>query len=129
MPRFVSVVVTHGRSVPVSIGGVMRRLQVGDGAVLIPYEIYVRYAHKLRLVEESSIPVETADIKAGDVAGVETPSAPAPPAEIPTWPMRVGPEEYLGLYEKRKNPSKTMTARLALARTIVRAKEKADGKS
>lgn len=126
MPRFVSVVVTHGRSVPVSIGGVMRRLQVGDGPTLIPYEIYVRYAHKLRVVEEGAIPVETTDIKAADVAGVETASAPA---EIPTWPMRVGPEEYLQLYEKRKNPSKTMDARLALARRIVAAKEKADGKT
>lgn len=129
MPRFVSVVVTHGRSIPVSIGGAMRRLSVGDKPSLIPYEIYIRFAHKLRLVEETAIPVETADIKAGDVAGVETASAPAPPAELPTWPMRVGPEEYLSLYEKRKNPSKTMVARLALARTIVRAKEKADGKS
>ena len=126
MPRFVSVVVTHGRSIPVSIRGEMRRLSVGDKPSLIPYEIYVRFAHKLRLVEEGSIPVETADIKAADVAGVETAAAPS---EIPTWPMRVGPEEYLDLYEKRKNPSKTMAARLALARMIVRAKETADGKS
>ena len=129
MPRFVSVVVTHGRSIPVSIRGEMRRLQVGDPPSLIPFEIYVRYAHKLRVVEEGAIPVETADIKAADVAGVETPSAPAPPAELPTWPMRVPPDEYLQLYEKRKNPSKTMAARLKIARTILRAKEKADGKT
>jgi hypothetical protein len=126
MPRFVSVVVTHGRSIPVSLGGVMRRLSVGDKPSLIPYEIYIRFAHKLRLVGEGEMPVETADIKAADVAGVETPSAPV---EIPTWPMRVGPEEYLQLYEKRKNPSKTMDARLALARRIVAAKVKADGKT
>ena len=128
MPRFVSVVVTHGRSVPVSIAGVMRRISVGDKPTLIPFEIYVRYAHKLRLVEEGSMPVETTDIKAADVAGVETTMLP-PPAKIPTWPMRVGPEEYLQLYEKRKNPSKTMLARMELARTIIRAKEKADGKT
>jgi len=89
MPRFVSVVVTHGRSVPVSIGGAMRRLKVGDDPTLIPFEIYVRYAHKLRVVEDGEMPVETADIKAADVAGVETPAAPAAPVEIPTWPMRV----------------------------------------
>lgn len=124
MPRFVSVIVTHGRSVPVSIGGQMRRLQVGDNPTLVPYEIYLRYAHKLRLVD--SVPtMETEDtaIRAGDVAGVETPKQPLPPAELPSWPMRVGPEEYLSLYEKRKDPSKTMIARLDLARQIVASKE------
>ena len=122
MPRFVSVVVTHGRSVPVSIGGKMRRLAVGDKPALIPFEIYVRYAHKLRLVEtDGSLGMETTAVQGEDVAGIEA-EAPVAPAPLPAWPMRVGPEEYLALYEKRKNPSKTMTARLDLARAIIAAK-------
>lgn len=122
-PRFVSVIVSHGRSVPVSIGGKMRRLSVGDDPTLVPYEIYLRYAHKLTLVAEGQgIPVTTTDVKAGDVAGVETPAAPTL-EQLPTWPMRVGPEEYLSLYEKRPDPSPTMLARLELARQIVAAKE------
>lgn len=99
----------------------MRRLAVGDKPTMIPYEIYLRYAHKLDLVAEGqAIPVTTTDIKAADVAGVET---PARPIALPTWPMRIGPEEYLGLYEDRPDPSKTMLERLALARRIVAAKE------
>lgn len=122
-PRFVSVIVSHGRSVPVSIGGKMRRLSVGDDPTLIPYEIYLRYAHKLTLVaEDQSIPVTTTDVKAGDVSGIETPAAPQL-SELPTWPMRVGPEEYEDLYGKRKDPSPTMLARLELARQIIAAKE------
>jgi len=123
MPRFVSVVVTHGRSIPVSIAGEMRRLAVGDPPTLIPYEIYIRYAHKLRLIVEGEgdLGMETTAVQAADVAGIET-EAPIAPAALPAWPMRVGPEEYLALYEKRKNPSKTMTARLDLARAIIAAK-------
>ncbi len=122
-PRFVSVIVTHGRSIPVSIGGQMHRLSVGDNPAMIPYEVYLRYAHKLELVAEGqAIPSVTTDIKAGDVAGVETPAAPRL-SELPTWPMRIGPEEYLGLYEDRPDPSPTMLARLELARQIVAAKE------
>jgi hypothetical protein len=122
-PRFVSVIVTHGRSVPVSIGGKMNRLSVGDKPAMIPYEIYIRYAHKLELVVDGqAIPRETTDINAGDVAGVETPAAPRL-SELPKWPMRIGPEEYLGLYESRPDPSPTMLARLELARQIVAAKE------
>ncbi len=125
-PRFVSVIVTHGRSVPVSLGGKMHRLSVGDKPAMIPYEIYLRYAHKLELVVDGqAIPRETTDINAGDVAGIETPTAPPAPrlSELPTWMMRIGPEEYLGLYEDRPNPSKTMLARLELARQIIMAKE------
>ena len=122
MPRFVSVVVTHGRSIPVSIRGEMRRLSVGDPPALIPYEIYLRYAHKLRLEgSDGDLGMETTAVKGEDVAGIEA-TTPAAPAPLPTWPMRVGPEEYLTLYEKRKDPSKTMTARLELARAIVAAK-------
>lgn len=122
-PRFVSVIVTHGRSVPVSLGGKMHRLSVGDNPAMIPYEIYLRYAHKLELVAEGQ-DLEVADtaIKAGDVAGVETPAAPRL-SELPKWPMRIGPEEYLGLYESRPDPSPTMLARLELARQIIAAKE------
>ncbi len=122
-PRFVSVIVSHGRSIPVSIGGKMHRLSVGDNPAMIPYDIYIRYAHKLELVVDGQVmPVATTDIKAADVAGVETQAAPRL-SELPTWPMRVGPEEYLSLYEKRPDPSPTMLARLELARQIVAAKE------
>lgn len=132
-PRFVSVKVIHGRSVPVSLQGVMHRLRVGDDPISIPYAVYLRYAHKLALVGESAAEVagameaaaamQVADtaIKEADVAGVET-AAPTL-AALPTWPMRVGPEEYISLYEDRPNKSKTMIARLELARQIVAAKE------
>jgi hypothetical protein len=65
--------------------------------------------------------METAAIQGEDVAGIEA-EAPVAPAGLPAWPMRVGPEEYLALYETRKNPSKTMTARLKIARAIIAAK-------
>jgi len=100
----------------------MRRLSVGDKPALIPYEIYIRYAHKLRLEgSDGDLGMETTAVQGQDVAGIET-EAPVAPAALPAWPMRVGPEEYLALYEKRKNPSKTMTARLDLARAIIAAK-------
>ena len=131
-PRFVSVICTHGRSIPVSIAGVMRRLKPGDPAVSIPYQVYIRYAHKLELVGDSlksmnqEMQTATTAIQEKDLAGIEK-EAPLEPGPLPTWPMRVGPEEYLALYEKRANPSKTMIARLQLAKQIIAAKEAHDG--
>ncbi len=132
-PRFVSVQVIRGRSVPVSLGGVMHRLRLGDDPISIPYAVYLRYAHKLQLMGESAAEVagameaagamKVADtaIQGSDVAGIETPAPTL--AQLPTWPMRVGPDEYISLYEDRPNKSKTMIARLELARLIVAAKE------
>ncbi len=128
-PRFVSVICTHGRSIPVSIAGVMRRLKVGDPAISIPYQVYIQYAHKLELVGDSlkqlneEMQTSTTAITEKDVAGIEKEAPPAAPGPLPEWPMRVGPEEYLALYEKRPNPSKTMIARIQLAKQIIAAKE------
>ena len=107
----------------------MRRLSVGDPAVSIPFQVYVRYAHKLELVGDSlkqmneEMQTGTTAIQEKDLAGIEKETPLANPEPLPTWMMRVGPEEYLSLYEKRANPSKTMLARLELARKIIAAKE------
>lgn len=130
MPRMVMVKVTHGRSVPVSLQGVMHRLRVGDPPISIPYGVYIRHAWKLELVGESMEQVRTAMME-GDGQMQTSPTAlpQVPPevvksvqeGEVLEWKMRVSPEEYWRIYKDKKNPSKTVLARLALAKKLIEA--------
>lgn len=126
MPRMVMVKLTHGRSVPVSLQGVMHRIRVGDDPISIPYGVYIRHAWKLELVGESMEQVRTA-IMEGEQIQTSPTALPQVPSEVvkstkddevPLWDLKVSPEEYLTLYGKKKNPSPTVKKRLALARKL-----------
>ena len=126
MPRMVRCKVTHGRSVPVSLQGVMHRMRAGDQPLSIPYGVYVRHAWKMELADESIEQVRTAIME-----GEQVQSAPTAVPELPVvqqlpgetdevlhWPLQIPPEEYIRLYQNKKNPSKTILARLELARKL-----------
>jgi len=126
MPRMVTVKLTHGRSVPVSLQGVMHRLRMGDPPMSIPYGVYIRHAWKLELVGESMEQVRTA-IMEGEQIQTSPTALPQVPSEVvkstkddevPLWELQVSPEEYIKLYGKKKNPSPTVKRRLALARKL-----------
>lgn len=123
MPRFVLCKVVNGRSVPVSLKGVMHRMRVGDDPISIPFQVYVRHAWKMELVGESIEQVRTAMMEGDDIQ-TTAPAVGIPPAkaekkeEVLEWPLQVPPEEYIRLYENKKNPSKTVLARLELARKL-----------
>lgn len=127
IPRYVTVKLTHGRSVPVSVQGDMIRVRKDGPAVEIPWTVYLRFAHKLELVGDSIGQVNTAMQE----SEVET-TAPSYlghkeikedfPGLLPEWPMQVPPEEYIKLFGKRKGISKTVKERLDLARRIIAAK-------
>ena len=131
LPRYVTVKLTHGRSVPVSVQGEMVRIRKGGPAVEIPWTVFLRYRHKLELVGDS-IGAVNAAMQEGEVVttapswvGETTHSAPGTevdPGELPVWPMQVPPEEYIKLFGKRKGISKTVKERLDLARRILAAK-------
>ena len=127
IPRYVTVKLTHGRSVPVSVQGEMIRVRKGGPAVEIPWTIYLRFAHKLELIGDSLNQVNTA-MQEGEIQ-TTAPSWVGPTAAevvdsglIPEWPMQVPPEEYIKLFGKRKGISKTVKERLDLARRIIAAK-------
>lgn len=127
IPRYVTVKLTHGRSVPVSVQGEMIRVRKGGPAVEIPWTIYLRFAHKLELIGDSLNQVNTA-MQEGEIQ-TTAPSWVGPTAPevvdsglIPEWPMQVPPEEYIKLFGKRKGISKTVKERLDLARRIIAAK-------
>ena len=126
MPRMVECRVTHGRSVPVSIKGVMHRMRAGDEPLSIPFGVYQRHAWKMELVGESINQVRTA-MMAGDDIQTTAPIASIPkqpttveegPGEVPLWDLKVSPEEYISLYGKKKKVSKTVQQRLDLARKL-----------
>lgn len=127
MPRMVMVKLIHGRSVPVSLQGVMHRLRVGDEPMSIPYGVYIRHAWKLELVGESMEQVRTAIMEGEQMQTSPTALPQVPPEveksvkddEVPLWPLQVPPEEYIKLYGKKKNPSPTVLARLKLARKLI----------
>lgn len=126
MPRMVLVKLTHGRSVPVSLKGVMHRLRMGDDPISIPYGVYIRHAWKLELVGESMEQVRTAIMEGEQMQTSPTALPQVPPDvvksvkddEVPLWDLKVSPEEYLTLYGKKKNPSPTLKRRLKLARNL-----------
>lgn len=117
----------HGRSVPVSLQGVMHRMRVGDKPVSIPYQVYIRHAWKLELVGESMEQVRTAIMEGEQMQTSPTALPQVPPEvvkstkddEVPLWPLQVPPEEYIKLYGKKKDPSPTVLARLKLARKLI----------
>ena len=126
MPRMVLVKLTHGRSVPVSLQGVMHRLRMGDPPMSIPYQVYIRHAWKLELVGESMEQVRTA-IMEGEQIQTSPTALPQVPSEVvkstkddevPLWELQVSPEEYIKLYGKKKYPSPSVKRRLALARKL-----------
>lgn len=127
MPRMVTCKLIHGRSVPVSLQGVMLRMRVGDEPVSIPYQVYIRHAWKLELVGESMEQVRTAIMEGEQMQTSPTALPQVPPEvsksvkddEVPLWPLQVPPEEYIRLYGKKKNPSPTVLARLKLARKLI----------
>ncbi len=126
MPRMVMVKLTHGRSVPVSLQGVMHRIRVGDDPISIPYGVYIRHAWKLELVGESMEQVRTAIMEGEQMQTSPTALPQVPPEvvkstkedEVPLWDLKVSPEEYLNLYSKKKNPSPTVKKRLELAKKL-----------
>lgn len=126
MPRMVLVKLTHGRSVPVSLKGVMHRVRMGDDPISIPYGVYIRHAWKLELVGESMEQVRTAIMEGEQMQTSPTALPQVPPDvvksvkddEVPLWDLKVSPEEYLTLYGKKKNPSPTLKRRLKLARNL-----------
>ncbi len=126
LPRVVKVKLIHGRSVPVSIGGKMDRMRVGD-ELIIPYQVYLRHAWKMELVGDSIGQVQTAIMEGEQVQSAPTqvtqPVVEVPPdgtkeETVPLWDLQVSPEEYINLYGKRKNPSHTIKKRLELARKL-----------
>lgn len=129
IPRYVTVKLTHGRSVPVSVQGEMVRIRKDGPAVEIPWTVFLRYRHKLELVGDSIGQVNAAmqetevQTTAPSWVGETTHSAVEDdPAQLPVWPMQVPPEEYIKLFGKRKGISKTVKERLDLARQIIAAK-------
>lgn len=120
------VKLVHGRSVPVSLQGVMHRIRVGDDPISIPYGVYIRHAWKLELVGESMEQVRTAIMEGEQMQTSPTALPQVPPEvvkstkddEVPLWDLKVSPEEYLNLYGKKKNPSPTVKRRVALARKL-----------
>ncbi len=128
IPRYVSVKLSHGRSVPVSVQGEMIRIRKDGPAVEIPWTVFLRYRHKLELVGDSIGQVNTAmqeteiETTAPSWVGETTHSEPEPAGDLPEWPMQVPPEEYIKLFGKRKGISKTVKERLDLARRILAAK-------
>lgn len=124
LPRIVKARLVSGRSVPVSIKGVMTRMRAGDDPLNIPYEVYRNHAWKMELVGDSLGQVQTA-MHEGEQ--VQTAPTQVPPAEVkegplPEWDITMPPEDYLRLYGKKKKPSKTIQRRLDLAKRIL-AKE------
>ncbi len=127
LPRYVTVKLTHGRSVPVSVQGDMIRIRKDGPAVEVPWVLYLRFAHKLELVGDSIGQVNAA-MQESDVQT----TAPSylghqeirddSPGLLPEWPMQVPPEEYIKLFGKRKGISKTVKGRLDLARQILAAR-------
>jgi len=138
-PRYVTVKLTHGRSIAVSLQGKMERLRKDSEPMAIPWQVYLRFAHKLELVGDSIGQVNAAmqeeDIQttapsvmtpggwAGATSTSEGEEPEAKEEELPTWPLPTGPEEYIKLFAKRKNKSKTIKDRIALARRILAAEE------
>ena len=129
MPRMVRCKVTSGRSVPVSLQGVMHRMRAGDQPLSIPYQVYVRHAWKMELVDESIEQVRTAimegeQVQSAPTAAIPTVEVSKKTEEILEWSMKISPEEYYSLYKDKKNPSKTVEARLQLAKKLI---EEPDG--
>ncbi len=131
MPRMVMVKLIHGRSVPVSLQGVMHRIRVGDPPISIPYGVYIRHAWKLELCGDSMEQVRTAIMEGEQMQTSPTALPQVPPEveksvkedEVPLWPLQVPPEEYIKLYGKKKNPSPTVKSRLALARKLIEGQD------
>lgn len=127
LPRYVTVKLAHGRSVPVSVQGEMIRIRRDGPAVEIPWTVFLRYRHKLELVGDSIGQVNTA-MQEGEVQTTapswvgETTHSEVEDGPLPEWPMQVPPEEYIKLFGKRKGISKTVKERLDLARRIIAAK-------
>jgi len=80
----------------------------------------------MELVGESITQVRTAMME-GDSIETTAPIASIPkqpttavsePEEVPLWDLKVSPEEYISLYGKKKKVSKTVEARLKLARQL-----------
>ncbi len=132
MPRIVKARLVSGRSVPVSIGGVMHRMRAGDEALDIPFEVYRSHAWKMELVGDSLGQVQTAMHEGEQVqsAPTQVPQAKVKEEEepLPEWDIIMPPEDYARVFGKKKNPSKTVQARLDLARRIMAVKER-DGKA
>lgn len=116
-PRYVRVMLTHGRSVPVSYQGVSRRLRKGETGV-VPVEVYRRYAWKMKLVDEGEYERLTAAVQADEVmkrAEEEVEEL----EELPEWEVKIPPEEYYELYKDKENPSPTLVKRLKLAKQLM----------
>jgi len=109
----------------------MVRIRKDGPAVEIPWVVFLRYRHKLELVGDSIGAVNaamqedqvqtTAPSWSGSTAHSD-PGAETDPGPLLEWPMQIPPEEYIKLFDKRKGKSKTVKARLALARKILAAK-------
>ncbi len=127
IPRYVTVKLSHGRSVPVSVQGEMIRIRRDGPAVEIPWTVFLRYRHKLELVGDSIGQVNAA-MQEGEVQTTmpswvgETTHSAVEDGPLPEWPMQVPPEEYIKLFAKRKGISKTVKMRLDLARQILAAR-------
>lgn len=128
LPRVVKAILVSGRSVPVSIKGVMHRIRVGDDPIDIPYQVYLTHAWKMELVGDSLEQVTTAMNEGDAVLSAPTQTHQAEVEEkekeewLPEWDITMPPEDYYKLYIKRKNPGPTIKRRLALAKKIM-AKE------
>lgn len=132
LPRIVTVRLLNGRSVPISMKDGMHRMRVGDDPISIPYGVYIRHAWKMELIGESVEQVRTAimegeQVQSAPTAVVQVPvGIPEGTDEVLFWPLQIPPEEYIVLYQNKKNPSKTLLARLELARKLT---EEPDGQT
>lgn len=124
LPRIVRARLVSGRSVPVSIGGVMHRMRVGDEPLDIPFEVYRGHAWKMELVGDSLNQVQAVMHEGEQVqqAPTQVPQAEVKEEPLPEWDITMPPEDYYKTYSKKKNPSKTIQQRLDLAKRIL-AKE------
>ena len=132
LPRVVKARLVSGRSVPVSLGGKMIRLRVGDDPIDIPYQVYLAHAWKMELVGDSLNQVQAAMMEGEGVmvAPTQVPQAEVVEKEekeepLPEWDIIMPPEDYLQTYKKKKNPGPTIKRRLALAKKIL--KKERDG--
>ncbi len=119
-PRFVTARLVSGRSIPISIKGVMQRIRAGDDPISIPYEVYRNHAWKMQLTGDSLGQVNTAIHEGMMVQSAPTQLPQAKVEEpLPEWDIAMAPEHYWSAYSKKKNPSKTIQRRLELAKRIM----------
>lgn len=114
MPRVVRVQLTHGRSIPFTFQGVSKRMRKGDVEVM-PYPVYVRYSHKLRLVDDEEYERLTAAMQSEEVVKRSEEGLKA----LPEWTIGIPPEEYWRLYKDKEKKSPTLEARLKLAKQLM----------